>query len=174
MSQPAICKSNRQKICQMAWGSARVGNVFTQYVLQGYWRHRHEGKVTRWEDLQGCYEFHLFTANSVPPDYPQDCKNLNYPSFSKWHFAPCTAQEDASGAMWYLQRGMSYCKPTCCPDPYSELQLNTAKLSGSKIKTEPQDGKESQSRCNYTHFYISLLNFNAFYGPLNKWIIQDS
>lgn len=58
--------------------------------------------------------------------------------------------------------------PTCCTDQYSALQLNTAKLSGSKIKMESQNGKESQTRCNYTHFYISLLNFNAFYGPLNK------
>ena len=35
MSQPAICKSNRHKVGQMAWESERVGNNLTQYVLLG-------------------------------------------------------------------------------------------------------------------------------------------
>ena len=65
-------------------------------------------------------------------------------------------------------KGMLHCKPTCHSDQYSELQLKTAKLSSGKIKMELQDGKESQIRCNYIHFYISLLNFDAFYGPLSK------
>lgn len=71
-------------------------------------------------------------------------------------------------------KGMFHCKPTCHSDQYSEFQLKTAKLSGGKIKMELQGGKESQIRCNYIHFYTSFLNFNAFYGPLNKQITHDS
>lgn len=67
-----------------------------------------------------------------------------------------------------FMKGLLCCKPTHCSDQYSELQLNTVKLSGSKIKTELQDEKESQTSCNYTHFYLSPLNFNAVYGSLNK------
>lgn len=38
MSQAAMCKRSRQKVCQMAWRSKRVGNICTQYVLLGYWQ----------------------------------------------------------------------------------------------------------------------------------------
>lgn len=61
--------------------------------------------------------------------------------------------------------GTSPGKPTCHSDRCSELQSNTAKLRGGKIKMELQGGKEPQTRRNYTHFHISLLILVLFMGP---------
>jgi hypothetical protein len=145
----------------MAWGAERAGNIFTKYVLLGYSRWRHWSKVTEMECLQGCHAFHLFIANNVPspPRGPWESESL----FLCW-ITLCSLHSIRGfcGAMWF------YCEPPCYSDQYSELQLNSAKLSGSKIQMQSQNGSKSQTRCSYTHFYISPLNFNAFYGPLNE------
>lgn len=174
LSQPAICKSERQKTCQMVWGSESRKCFYTICSVGLLMTQGTKARELRCEDLQGCKEFHWFTTNNVPQTTSEDHKSLNYPSFSKLHFGPCLPKERPWKLRGIYGGGGRSIVPTCCSNRSSALQLNTVKLSGNKIKMESQNGKESQTRCNYTHFYISLLNFNAFYGPLNKWIIQDS
>lgn len=83
------------------FGDPRVGNVSTQYVLLGYRRHRHWGKVTVMGVPAAWQRIPFVHYKQCPPHHHEDRENLNYPSFSKRHCSPYT-KRDATEAVCCL------------------------------------------------------------------------
>lgn len=117
-----------------------------------------------WESRKHLYSIcsvGLLAANNVPQTAMRTARiwvTLASPK-NTLHLGGC-----CWGRMVFI-KGTFPCKPTCHSDRCSELQANTAKLRGGKIKMELQGGKEPRTRYKYTHFPISLLILVLFMGP---------